>query len=161
MEILFFLKSKREKKNFCLAVWHHTRHCVWMQLENNSNGKSVISRQCAIDFPPIRIGNEILLVYYYIINEVILKRIIISSTLGWRTGSKPCADRSSKKPVLTRWKIHWIFPLIIIFAYNNYRNFLLFVSEQFHYLEYLNTDAAWNFQEGCWSLNMPVWEAKS
>lgn len=68
-----------------------------MQLENNSNGKSVISRQCAIDFPPIRIGNEILLVYYYIIYEVILKLIIISSTSGWQTESKRCADRSSKK----------------------------------------------------------------
>lgn len=68
-----------------------------MQLENNSNGKSVISRQCAIDFPPIRIGNEILLVYYYIIYEVILKIIIIPSTSGWGTGSKCCADRSSKK----------------------------------------------------------------
>lgn len=68
-----------------------------MQLENNSNGKSVISRQCAIDFPPIRIGNEILLVYYYIIYEVILKLIIISSTSDWRRGSKPCTDRSSKK----------------------------------------------------------------
>jgi len=68
-----------------------------MQLENNSNGKSVISRQCAIDFPPIRIGNEILLVYYYIIYEVILKLIIISSTSDWPTGSKRCADRSSKK----------------------------------------------------------------
>lgn len=68
-----------------------------MQLENNSNGESVISRQCAIDFPPIRIGNEILLVYYYIINEVILKWIIISSTSGWWTGSEHCADRSSKK----------------------------------------------------------------
>lgn len=103
MEILFFLKAKGKKKNFCLAVWHHTRHCVWMQLENNSNGESVISRQCAIDFPPIRIGNEILLVYYYIINEVILKRIIISSTSGWWTGSEHCADRSSKKKKKKSW----------------------------------------------------------
>lgn len=159
MEILFFLKAKRKKKTFCMAVWHHTRHCVWMQLENNSNGKSVISRQCAIDFPPIRIGNEILLVYYYIIYEVILKLIIISSTSGWQTRSKYCADRSSKNE-LVWWIILWIFPLIIIYACNNYWNFLLFVSKQFHYLEYINTDAVWNFQEGCWSLYIPVWEAK-
>lgn len=68
-----------------------------MQLENNSNGKSVISRQCAIDFPPIRIGNEILLVYYYIIYEVMLKLIIIPGTSGRGTGSKCCTNRSSKK----------------------------------------------------------------
>lgn len=162
MEIVFFLKAKREEKNqptFCLAVWHHTRHCVWMQLENNSNGKSVISRQCAIDFPPIRIGNEILLVYYYIIYEVILKLIIISSTSGWWTGSKHCANRSSKKVLVSWIRLDFSFDFIT-FACNNYWNLLLYVSKQFHYLEYFNTDASWNFQEGCWSSYTPVWDAK-
>lgn len=56
-EIKFILKI-----TFCFAVWHHQRAkmlCL-TAIRKNSNGKSVISRHSAIDFPPIRIGNEIL-----------------------------------------------------------------------------------------------------
>lgn len=59
-ELTFILKI-----TFCFALWYHQRmkmSCL-TAIGKNSNGKSVISRHSAVDFPPIRMRSEMLYCY--------------------------------------------------------------------------------------------------